>query len=408
MLRGYRVLDLCDEKGVMCGRILADLGAEVIKVERPGGDPSRNIGPFYRNTPHPENSLFWWAFNAGKRGITLNLESADGREVFKKLVSTSHFIVESFPPGYLDALGLGYEELARINPGVILASVTPFGQSGPYRDFKAPDIVGMALGGVMYITGDPDRPPVRMSFPLAYLLAGAEAAAASLIAHHYRARTGRGQHIDVAMMESVAWLTLNTHPWWELEKRVIRRTGQFRGGRGPGVLQRLIWPCRDGAVTFLLLGGATGRRQNPALLRWLEEEGLGAELKDFDWESLDMWKTPPEVFRRLEEVIGKLFERHTKEELFAEARKRGIMLSPVSTLKEITRSPHLKERGFWVKVYHPELGAELLYPGTFFHSSGYRPALRRAPRIGEHNEEVYRELGLTPADLSRLREMGVI
>ncbi len=185
-----RVLDLTDDKGFLCGRILADMGADVIKIERPGGEAARNIGPFYHDIPDREKSLYWFVFNAGKRGITLDIETRQGRELFKRLVKGADFFIESFPPGYLDKLGLGYSVLSQVNSHLIMVSITPFGQAGPYRDFKAPDLVSIAMSGWMYICGDTDRPPVRVSFPQAYLNTGAEAAAACTIAYYHRERTG--------------------------------------------------------------------------------------------------------------------------------------------------------------------------------------------------------------------------
>src|SRR3989338_8654583 len=182
MLSPYRVLDLTDEKGLLCGKLLGDLGADVIKVERPGGDPARKIGPFYHDEADPEKSLFWFAFNTSKRGITLDIESAAGQATFKKLVETADFVIESFPPGYLDKLGLGYSALEKVNPGVIMVSITPFGQTGPYKDYKAPDIVAWAMGGVMYPWGDADRPPVHISHhSQAYLHAAGQAVVGALI-----------------------------------------------------------------------------------------------------------------------------------------------------------------------------------------------------------------------------------
>ncbi|MFA4837199.1 MAG: CoA transferase, partial [Dehalococcoidia bacterium] len=153
-LSSYRVLDLTDEKGYLCGRILGDLGADVIKIEPPQGDPGRNIGPFYKDMSDPEKSLLWFSYNYNKRGITLDLTKGAGKEILKKLVKNADFLIESFPPGYLDGLGLGYEDLCEINERLVFTSITPFGQSGPYRDYKGPDLIGMALGGYLYLTGD--------------------------------------------------------------------------------------------------------------------------------------------------------------------------------------------------------------------------------------------------------------
>jgi crotonobetainyl-CoA:carnitine CoA-transferase CaiB-like acyl-CoA transferase len=169
LLGHYRVLDLADVKGMLCGKILADLGADVIRVEPPGGDPGRNIPPFYNDIPDPEKNLYWFGFNTNKRGITLDLETDDGRDRLKRLTESSDFVIESFPPGYMDSLGLGYSALSQSNPQIIVTSITPFGQTGPYKDYKASDIEIMAMSGLMYLCGDPDRPPVRCSFPLSYI-----------------------------------------------------------------------------------------------------------------------------------------------------------------------------------------------------------------------------------------------
>ncbi|MFC2010644.1 CaiB/BaiF CoA transferase family protein [Chloroflexota bacterium] len=208
MLSPYRALDLTDEKGLLCGKILADLGADVIKIERPGGDPARNIGPFYHDEPDPEKSLYWFAYNTSKRGITLDIETTDGKEIFKQLVKSADFIIESFPPGYLDSIGLGYSALEKIKPDIILISITPFGQTGPYKDYKTSDIVAWAMGGEMAPFGDPDRPPIRISHhSQAYLHAGTDAATGALAALYHRWTTGEGQQVDVSVHESVAQCT---------------------------------------------------------------------------------------------------------------------------------------------------------------------------------------------------------
>ena len=163
MLSPYRALDLTDEKGLLCGKILADLGAEVIQVENPSGNPARKIPPFAEGKNGPEHSLFWYAFSAGKKSIILDIDSATGRGNLKKLVGTADFLIESFDPGYLDSIGLGYQTLSSINPALIMVSISPFGQTGPYRDYKAGDLVSTAMGGMAYCTGEEDRPPIRIS-----------------------------------------------------------------------------------------------------------------------------------------------------------------------------------------------------------------------------------------------------
>src|SRR4030043_481890 len=203
MLSPYRALDLTDEKGLLCGKILADLGVEVIQVESPSGNPARQIPPFTEGKTDLEHSLFWYAFSAGKKSITLDIESGIGSDNLKKLVRTADFLIESFAPGYLDSTGLGYQTLSRINPGLIMVSISPFGQTGPYRDYKSGDLVSTAMGGMAYCTGEVDRPPVRISLDQTYPQASVHAAAGLLIALNQRARPARGQWVDVSMQASV-------------------------------------------------------------------------------------------------------------------------------------------------------------------------------------------------------------
>ena len=165
LLDGYRVLDLTDEKGHLCGKILGDLGADVIKIEPPGGDPARSNGPFYHDIPESNKSLYWFFTNLNKRGITLNLNRRDGRELFIRLVSTADFVIESYEPGYMKGLGLGYQELEKINPGIIMTSITSFGQTGPYAHYKTTDLVGVSMGGMSRVYGYFDSPPMRFLAP---------------------------------------------------------------------------------------------------------------------------------------------------------------------------------------------------------------------------------------------------
>ncbi|MFC1977205.1 CaiB/BaiF CoA transferase family protein [Chloroflexota bacterium] len=411
MLSPYRVLDLTDEKGLLCGKLLGDLGADVIKVERPGGDPARNIGPFYHDEPDPEKSLFWFAFNTSKRGITLDIETAEGQETFKKLVETADFIIESFPPGYMDKLGLGYSSMEKLNPGIIMVSITPFGQTGPYKDYKAPDIVAWATGGQMYTWGDIDRPPVRTSHhSQAYLHAASEAAVGALLALHHRQMTGEGQQVDVSIQESVVRVTYGTTATWDMMK-VIQP-------RGPMVHNNIrttrMWPCKDGHVIFYFASGVQSgvlkANRNLAFVNWMEERGMVDDfLNGFDWDTFDLTETTQEIVNRLEEPTGKFLLSQTKAELMEGALKYRFLLYPVSTTKDILESVQLAARKFWVEVEHPELGTTITYPGAFTKSSEVPPRIsRRAPLIGEHNHEIYEnELGVSrqaegyPARLNR-------
>lgn len=411
LLGSCRVLDLTDEKGFLCGKILADLGADVIKIEKPGGDKARNLGPFYHDVPDPEKSLYWFAYNLNKRGITLNIEAEEGRQIFTKLVKKAHFIIESFAPGYLDDLGLSYLELSRTNPRIIMTSITPFGQTGPYRNYKASDIEVMAMGGLMYITGNPEQPPLRISLPQAFLLASAHGSAASMVAHFYRETSGEGQHVDVSAQECVLWEIANAIPLWELNRNILRRVGSYMAGRWTGTKQRLLWKCKNGYVLFYILGGAFGVKTNRAIVKWMEEENLvPGYLANFNWDAFDMATQTQEMQDQIETYISKLFSMFTKEELYSEALKRGIMLCPVNTSKDIFENIQLKDRGFWMDIKHPELSTSIRYPGAFAKlSETPLNTKRRAPLIGEHNLDIYGgELGLSGPELDDLHNDGVI
>ena len=414
LLGPYRVLDLTDEIGYLCGKVLADLGADVIKIEPPRGDPGRRLGPFYHDIPHPEKSLYWFAFNMNKRGITLNIETADGKRIFEKLVQTADFVIESFPNktsvGYMDRLGLGYMALSEINPRIILTSISPFGQEGPYKDYRTSDIVAMAMGGYMYLCGDSDRPPVHISFPQAHLHACADAAVASMIAHYHRQVTGEGQHVDISIQQSIVPITLNNIAWWQLEGRNLQRAGPNRIGFSAGGSYREQWPCKDGFVSFSLRGGSGGVRSNKGLIEWMNCEGMVDDfINSVDWDNFDMAKVDEDWLRRVGEPISRFFMAHTKAELYDEALKRRIILSPVASPKDVVESPQLEARDFWVLVEHPELGTAITYPGAFIKTSETSwKVRRRAPLIGEHNQEVYDELGISRKELVIMKQNGII
>ncbi|NWG75782.1 MAG: CoA transferase, partial [Rubrivivax sp.] len=294
-------------------------------------------------------SPYWLAYNLNKRGITLNIETKRGQQILTRLAQTADFILESFAPGYLDDLGIGYMELSQVNPRLVMTSITPFGQTGPYRDYRASDIEVMAMGGLMYITGNPDQPPLRISLPQAFLLASAHGAAASMVAHFHRETVSEGQHVDVSAQACVLWEIANAIPLWELNRNILRRAGSFIAGRWTGTKQRLLWKCKNGYVLFYILGGAFGVKTNRAIVRWMEEEKIAPEfLKNFNWNAFDMATQTQEMQEQIEGHIGRLFIMFTKEELYNEALKRGIMLCPVNTCEDIINNTQLKDRDFWV------------------------------------------------------------
>ena len=411
MLSPYRVLDLTDEIGLLCGKILGDLGADVVKIEPPGGGRARSIGPFYQDVPHPEKSLYWFAYNANKRGITLNLETADGREIFRKLVKSTDIVIESCQPGYMAGLGLDYQGLSKINPGLIMTSITCFGQTGPHKDWAGSDLVAMAMGGFMYLTGDDDGPPLTISFPQANLHASSQAAEATMVALYHREMTGDGQVVDISLQHSLVMTTLNAIPFWELDRSVLRRAGPYRVGLSTGARLKLIWRCQDGYVSFIVMGGSHGAKTNRAIVKWIADEGMADDfIQGIDWDEFDMASSTQEFHDRLAKVIGNFFTKHTKAELYHGAMEKRIMLFPASTPSDMLADPQLKFRGFWQEVEYPELDTRVVHPGAFIGSTETSCDIkRRAPLIGEHNSEIYeKELGLSREEFIALKETGII
>ncbi|MDO8491192.1 MAG: CoA transferase [Dehalococcoidia bacterium] len=410
----YRVLDLTQGGCLIGPRLLGDVGADVIKIEHPRGDPSRNEGPFYKDIPHPEKSLFWFTYCCNKRGITLDIETADGREILKKLVKTADFLIESYPVGYMDSLGLSYDELSAVNPRIIVTSITPFGYDGPKSWFKGSDLTGWASGGTLYTMGDPDRAPNWIGFgPQATLHGGAEAAAASMIAHWHRELTGEGQWVDVSIQQVVAWILQCTIQAWEMNKFDYPRSGSQQV-TASGVGRRQVYPCKDGFVSYMLMGGGLVNvvASTRAVVKWMDEEGMAPDwLKAYNWErDFDTSKLTREIVDRVEVPFLKFFATKTKADLWEQCRKRGIILAPVNSVEDLCRDPHLEVRDFWEKVYHPELNDTLTYCGPFYRFSKTPVKIRRrAPLIGEHNDEVYgKELGMSKNEMALLKEAGAI
>jgi crotonobetainyl-CoA:carnitine CoA-transferase CaiB-like acyl-CoA transferase len=410
MLNHLRALDLTDDKGFLCGKILADLGVDVIKVERPGGDPSRMIGGFWGGVPDPGKSLYWFAYNSNKKGITLDIERPEGRGLFRKLVVNADFVIESFPPGYLDGLGIGYADFSQTDKKLIWASITPFGPEGPYCDYKGPDIVVMGLSGTLYQTGESDGPPVRISLPQACLHAGADAAVGCMIAYYHREMTGEGQLVDVSLQQSAAWFQANAVPTYELNGGILKRAGAFRAGMSRNVGQRQVWRCKDGYVFFNVIGGRTGAKSLSSLVAWMGEEKMAADhLLNMDWDAFDMFTVTQEEMDKISQPVGEFFLRHTSHELLKGAVPRGVSIGPLSSMQDLLDDECLNARHFWTQVEHPELGTAITYPREFIRASAMDCSTRfRAPLTGEHNDEIYQGIGLSPPEIADLKEKHII
>ncbi len=398
-LSGLRVLDLANEMGLYCTKLLADLGADVIKIEPPEGDAARGIGPFYRDQVHREKSLTWFHFNTNKRGITLNLQTADGRGLFEQLAARADVIVETFAPGTLEKMGLGWDRLATVNPRLILASLTPFGQSGPWRDYRASALVGSAVGGLLSTCGWPGKAPETIGAAPAYHMVSVQAAVGILMALFERTRTQRGRHVDVSMHASVPVTLMVSVP-------IYQRTGQLRLREGDKHSDAAhgIFPCKDGYIDFRL------RFQNwKAFVEWLDKDGLAGELRGEEWK--DHWfRQRPENVQKIDEKFRAFLLKYNKKELYEEGQERGFEIAPVNRIPEVAASIQLKNRNYFVSLEHPELGATLQYLGAPFRLSAAPWRISKsAPLLGEHNEEIYRtELGLTPQEMTGMAAAGVI
>ena len=397
-LTGYRVLDLTDSRGAYCTKLLADMGADVIKIEPPYGDQGRNMPPFLNDEPHPEKSLYFIYRNANKRGITLNLESDEGKDILKKLVKSTDIVVENFGPGYMDSLGLGYDVLKGINPKLIVAGITEFGLDGPYKDYKGSNIVDFALSGVMITSGYPGKVPTMLPGTPAYDAASEIADIEILAAIYCRDAIGKGQKIDVSVHESAR---TGLYPWSvPIYSYSLIPDGPLpmpEGRMGSQIFP--VYPCKDGFVRVIALTP----RNWQALLRVLGNPEI---LLMPDWENF--------IYRvgNAEDLYAIMIEfttKFTQVELWEAGFREGVPISPIFDIPAFVNSADTKMREFFVDVDHPVAGKGQ-YPGPPYKWTETPPSVGRpAPCLGEHNEEIYcGELGLTKGDLTALRYAGVL
>lgn len=392
-LSGVVVLDLSENiSGPYCTKLLADYGAEVIKIERPdGGDPSRTSGPFPNDEPHPERSGLFLFLNANKKGITLNLENGSGAAIFKRLAGAADIVVENSHPGEMASLGLDYEALAEANPSLIMTSISYFGKDGPYRDYGGSDIVSQAMGGLMALSGEPEREPLKLPGSQAEFQAGLNGAVATLCALYFRDETGEGQHIDVSVQEAVASIL-------EAAVTMYSYSGYIRGRLGPRLhLQcpATVMATRDGWV-YVQAGANWDHLAAYLETPQLMEPRLASILR----------------YRHADEVEGLIrprLEGREAREVFASAQEWRIPFAMVLGIDELMDDPQYRARGFFQAIDHP-LAGPITYPGAPFRMSETPWRLERAaPLLGEHNEEIYLgRLGLSKGDLVRLRGIGAI
>ena len=415
-LSGLRVLELSGHEGDFCGKLMADMGADVIKIEPPGGESSRSRGPFYNDTPDRNGSLWFWHYNTSKRGVTLNLETADGQAMLKQLVRSTDILLESHRPGYLPGLGLGYNELSDLNPGLIMCSLTPFGQSGPWRDFKPSDLIHMAGGGQMASCGYDDAdvaggPPMAPGGGQSWHIGGEYAYIAIVSAVMARTMTGRGTYIDSSIHDACALTTegaVNTYIY--SGKVVYRHTGRHATVDFIDVSRRggMEMPTRDGRWVHLALGELI---ETPARLRrlaeWMDEHRMAQDLLDETYETNEGVQANKE---HVWQTVREFLQTRDQDEIWHKGQSMGFPWGAVRSMDEVTVCPHLDARGFFTEVDHPEHGRSFTYPGpaAIFNGSPWRIS-RRAPLVGEHNEEILcGYLGLSRQELALLAESGVV
>ncbi len=398
VLTGLKVLDLTQSiAGPFCTKLLADYGAEVIKIERPGsGDPARRAGPFPGDIPHPEKSGLFLYLNTNKQGVTLNLKTRTGTDIFKELVKRSDILVESFSPRVMPGLGLDYETLKQIKPDLVMTSISNFGQSGPYRDWQLTELTSTALSGQMYKLGDPDREPLKHALNIFQYYAGKIAGVATVAAAIRHAALGNGEHIDISLFEIMVC---------DINNRLIEY--DYSGDRGSRKTAKnyplFPWggfPAKDG---YVAIQGTNRARWEPRLFEMI---GKPEWKKDPRFVTDKAREANKEI---VNEVLFAWLKSHTKQEIADAAAKARYPAAAVYNNKELLENEHYRARGFFVDIEHPAAG-KLTYPGPAFQISeaGYANRLP-APLLGQHNKEIYCDLlGYSPAELSLLGRTGVI
>lgn len=394
-LEGVRVLDLSEGiAGPYCTRLLGGFGADVVKVEKPGeGDRSRKVGPFPQDIPHPEKSALFLHLNINKKGVTLNLESAAGRRILLRLVERADILVESFEPGLMLDWKLDYASLEKINPGLVMTSVTPFGQTGPYRNYRWSSAVLDALGGHTYMQGDPKREPLRYPDGIAEFTAGMFASVASMGALFGSGESGQGQYIDISILDCLPGLdAFRTVRWTHLGVVQERRGGRY--AQWPGKVYR----CRDGYV------GLCGVGPTGTLFPMFSVMGI-PELLDPKYDDFAKRELYAE---ELDAIIQPWLMEHDRYEIFNALQGVRVQAGVCNSAEDLLKDPGHRAREFWVEIEHPEAG-KLTYPGEPVRMSETAWRANRAPLLGEHNEKIYQgEMGYSSQELAQLTENGVI
>ncbi len=399
-LSGWRVVELSSDGAAFAGKLLAELGADVIVVEPPGGSPQRGYGPFLHDTPGPENSLHWWHYNTSKRGVVIDLESEEGRDTFRRLVTGADVVLEAERPDRLASLGIDYADLCTVRPDLVHCSITPFGRRGPRHDEQATDLTVLAGAGPVWSCGYDDHtvPPVRGAGNQGYQTAGVWAAMSVLTALLYRAESSKGQHLDVSMHAASNVTTeMATYGWLVARREVQRQTGRHAAPRPTGDTQVV---CADGRF---LNTGVPPRKpiEFKALYEWLVELELteefplavllemGGHYEHIGIAEIEEDPMIGEVFGAGRDAVALIASRLSASEAFLGFQRRGLPVGAVFAPEDIVQDPHFIARGFPVQVHHEDLERSFTYPGAAIRMNGSPASISsRAPHVGEHNAEV--------------------
>lgn len=402
---GLRVLDAAGPMGNYCGKLFADLGADVILVEPPAGTRARFEPPFMADVPGIERSLSHGYYNANKRGVTLDLDSVDGRGLFARLAATSDIVLDTETPGVMARRGLDHARLAALRPSIVCTSITPFGQDGPYAQHAAEDLTALAMGGLLYLAGYDDAPPVRMHGNQAVLCANMFAAVATLLATLEAEVGGEGQHVDVSMQECVTMALETSVQFFDLEGEVRKRHAGAQRFAGTGVFD-----CADGQI-YLMAGGIGANKFWGRTIDWFTDEGMaGVELfREPRWEQIEFLRSR-EAKRLFAEIFVPWVRTRNKDDLYREGQRRKIPVATISQPSDLLSSAQLAHRDHFVDLLDAPAGtADKRMPGAPYRLSRTPWSLRRAaPRLGEHNLEVFGTLGVAAADLGALYARKVI
>lgn len=399
-LSGRRVLELADHSGAYCGKLFADMGADVIKLEPPGGEIGRSIPPFVDGIEDKDRSFEFLYLNTSKRGITLDVEADAGRDLLRRLALSADIVLETSHPGRLAELGVDHRSLSQEKPEIVVTSITGFGQTGEHSSWKSSDLIAGAMGGSMYVTGAPEDPPVSMAGEQNTLMACTTAAASSLIALLHAGHSGRGQHVDISTQETTLAVShISGVGKWLDDGIIPRREGTGLTASVPSG----AYPCQDGRVYLMVNRPAHWK----ALAAWVHEETGNQEVLDPMFEGPSSQRI--EYRELLDIFISDLTSLHTVQEIFHEGQRRHIAFTPFSSTADVIRDPQLHSRNYFVQVDHP-LAGPLEYPGAPFRPEKTPWSIRRpAPRLGEHNRAIYvGELGISEGEFDAMEETGVI